>query len=71
MRIDLAWCNAWKCAPDNQAGNVGNYWLLFERYFPEGTHTLDTANTAYQFFTPANGTLPGSEQPAALESAGS
>ena len=71
MRIDLAWCNAWKCAPDNQAGKVGNYWLLFERYFPEGTHTLDTANTAYQFFTPANGTLPGSEQPAALESAGS
>ena len=71
MRIDLAWCNAWKCAPDNQAGNVGNYWLLFERYFPEGTHTLDTANTAYQFFTPANGTLPGSEQPAALGSAGS
>jgi hypothetical protein len=70
-RFDLAWCNAWDCGPDNQGGYLGSYWLAWERYFPEGTHTLDTANTAYQFFTPANGTLPGSEQPAALESAGS
>ena len=42
---------------------------MWERYFPEGTHALDTTQAAYQFFTPANGTLPGSDQPAELESA--
>ena len=42
---------------------------MWERYFPEGTHALDTTEAAYQFFTPANGTLPGSDQPAELESA--
>jgi predicted metal-binding protein len=68
-RNDLAWCNAWKCAPSNQAQYVGSYWVVWERYFPEGTHALDTTQAAYQFFTPANGTLPGSDQPAELKSA--
>ena len=69
-RNDLAWCNAWQCAPRNEAHNrVGTYWVVWERYFPEGTHALDTTEAAYQFFTPANGTLPGSDQPAELESA--
>ena len=68
-RNDLAWCNAWQCAPRNEAHRVGTYWVVWERYFPEGTHALDTTEAAYQFFTPANGTLPGSDQPAELESA--
>jgi predicted metal-binding protein len=68
-RNDLAWCNAWKCAPSNQAQYVGSYWVVWERYFPKGTHALDTTQAAYQFFTPANGTLPGSDQPADLQSA--
>jgi len=68
-RNDLAWCNAWQCAPSNQAQYVGSYWVVWERYFPKGTHALDTTMAAYQFFTPANGTLPGSDQPAELESA--
>jgi hypothetical protein len=68
-RNDLAWCNAWQCAPSNQAQYVGSYWVVWERYFPKGTHALDTTMAAYQFFTPANGTLPGSDQPADLQSA--
>jgi hypothetical protein len=68
-RDDLAWCNAWKCGPSGEAGYLGSYWVVWERYFPEGTHALDTTQAAYQFFTPANGTLPGSDQPAELESA--
>ena len=65
-RNDLAWCNAWKCGPSGEAGYLGSYWVVWERYFPEGTHALDTTQAAYQFFTPANGTLPGSDQPAEL-----
>ena len=68
-RNDLAWCNAWQCAPRNEAHRVGTYWVVWERYFPEGTHALDTTEAAYQFFTPANGTLPGNDQPADLQSA--
>ena len=68
-RNDLAWCNAWSCAARGEASLVGSYWVVWERYFPEGTHALDTTEAAYQFFTPANGTLPGSDQPAELESA--
>jgi hypothetical protein len=60
MRVDLEWCNAWlHCSYSN----------VWERYFPAGTHTLDTTYAAYQFFTPAPNTLPGSDQPADLESA--
>ena len=59
-RDDL--CNAWAC------GN-SHYYNAWERYFPAGTHTLDTTYAAYQFFTPAPNTLPGSDQPAELESA--
>ena len=68
-RDDLAWCNAWKCGPSGEASLVGSYWVVWERYFPEGTHALDTTQALYQFFTPANGTLPGNDQPAELESA--
>ena len=68
-RNDLAWCNAWQCAPRNEANKVKSYWVVWERYFPEGTHALDTTEAAYQFFTPANGTLPGNDQPADLQSA--
>jgi hypothetical protein len=60
MRVDLEWCNTWfDC----------RYFNVWERYFPAGTHTLDTTYAAYQFFTPAPNTLPGSDQPADLESA--
>jgi hypothetical protein len=49
-RDDLAWCNAWKCGPSGEAGYLGSYWVVWERYFPEGTHALDTTQAAYQFF---------------------
>ena len=68
-RNDLAWCNAWSCATRGEASLVGSYWVVWERYFPEGTHALDTTLAVYQFFTPANGTLPGNDQPADLQSA--
>ena len=68
-RNDLAWCNAWSCAARGEANRVGTYWVVWERYFPEGTHALDTTLAVYQFFTPANGTLPGNDQPADLQSA--
>ena len=62
-RSDLEWCNAWEC------GSRPQYYNVWERFYPAGTHTLDTTYSLYQFFTPANGTLPGSDQPAELESA--
>jgi hypothetical protein len=69
-RFDLVWCNAWACAPNNDENNMDSrYYQVFERYFPAGTHALDTDDAAYQFFKPADGTLPGTEQPAELESA--
>jgi hypothetical protein len=69
-RFDLVWCNAWACAPNNDENNMDSrYYQVFERYFPAGTHALDTDDAAYQFFKPADGTLPGMEQPAELESA--
>ena len=71
-RFDLNWCNAWLCAPNNDENNLKSHtrrYEVFERYFPAGTHALDTDNAAYQFFKPADGTLPGTEQPAELKSA--
>jgi hypothetical protein len=71
-RFDLNWCSAWLCAPNNDEHNLKSVvrsYEVFERYFPAGTHALDTDNAAYQFFKPANGTLPGTEQPAELKSA--
>ena len=62
-RSDLEWCNAWEC------GSRPQYYNVWERFYPAGTHTLDTTYSLYQFFTPANGTLPGSDQPADLQSA--
>jgi hypothetical protein len=69
-RFDLVWCNAWLCAPNNDENNmIVDMYEVFERYFPAGTHAPDTDDAAYQFFKPADGTLPGTEQPAELESA--
>ena len=71
-RFDLVWCSAWLCAPNNDENNLkstARRYEVFERYFPAGTHALDTDDAAYQFFKPAAGTLPGTEQPAELESA--
>ena len=69
-RFDLVWCNAWLCAPNNDENNLNTHWYeVFERYFPAGTYALNTKWAAYQFFKPADGTLPGMEQPAELKSA--
>ena len=71
-RFDLVWCSAWLCAPNNHENilkSASRWYEVFERYFPAGTHALDTDDAAYQFFKPAAGTLPGTEQPAELESA--
>ena len=50
-RFDLVWCNAWTCAPNKNENNMHHRWYqVFERYFPAGTHDLDTDDAVYQFF---------------------
>ena len=41
-RDDLAWCNAWAC--DDNVDEI----RVWERFYPAGTHTLDTS---YAFFS--------------------